>query len=191
MTRFDPEMTKRGATHEICCDAQYGRGKTLPSQMLNPTYLSRVRRTPCELYCKFTHVDGVPLLELCFSSLMLLDMMCGAQADRPPVRRLETDPAIGVAVYMGTFDRQLQAGGAPSILAGVHRRRRNPAVRSGRACLVVPRVAGGRALHRDGNSGRDPRQRQDGARQPVARVPCRSVEGRSPASAETGLCVSR
>ena len=49
---------------------------------------------------------------------MLLDVVIAAEADGPPVRRLEPRPAVGVAPNMRAFDGSRQAAGhAAMVLA--------------------------------------------------------------------------
>jgi hypothetical protein len=54
-------------------------------------------------FSKRLEVNGIPLLKGCLTDQMLLGMMMDAQAERPPIGRLNSDTAISAQADMCAF----------------------------------------------------------------------------------------
>ena len=67
-----------------------------------------MRRSPRKRPCESAKVECVAPLEGSFAHPVLFSMMHCTQAHRPPVRRLQPDPAVGSAANVSTFDGDVE-----------------------------------------------------------------------------------
>ena len=74
-------------------------------------------RLPGEQFRQFAQINAVSPFEGELTAVMLLEMVIGAEADRPPIRRFEADAAVGVAADMSALDRPSNAARDTAVMA--------------------------------------------------------------------------